>query len=118
MRGQAFAQRADFDELKAQVSRASSQTELFNAKKKLANYYMTSGHIQEYGIISQELLQIAQRLSSDSLKIIAYGNMGNYFANLSDFYSTLKYYLKALEIAEKLDNKNLICKLYNNIAEQ
>lgn len=114
----AFGQRADLDELKAQVRTAASQTELFDAKKKLGNYYKNSGDIQEYGAISQELLQIAQKLNNDSLKIIAYGNMGNYFANLSDFFSTLKYYLKALEIAEKLNDQNLICKLYNNIAEQ
>jgi two-component system, NtrC family, sensor kinase len=113
-----FCQAEDLAALKAQVSNATTEMEQFAASRKLANYYRSSGDIDAYGAVSQELLGIAQTLNNDSLLVISYGNLGNYFANKGDFHSTLAYYLKALRLAEKSNDAEKLCKLYNNVADQ
>jgi len=113
-----FCQSDDLAALKAQVSNAATETERFDASRKLANFYRSSGDIDAYGAVSQELLGIAQTLNNDSLLVISYGNLGNYFANKGDFHSTLSYYLKALRLAEKGNDADKLCKLYNNVADQ
>ena len=113
-----LSQSGDLAALKAQVSKAATEMERFDASRKLANFYRSSGDIEAYGAVSQELLGIAQTLDNDSLLVISYGNLGNYFANKGDFHSTLVYYLKALRLAEKSNDAEKLCKLYNNVADQ
>lgn len=104
--------------LKQEIQAASSDAEQFRAQRKLTYYYRDNGNIETYGLASQELLRIAQKSGNDSLLQIAYGNLGNYFANRGDFHSTLVYYLKALPLAERLRDAELVCRLYNNVADQ
>ena len=111
-------QTTDLDSLIEKVKKASDPLQLFSAQRNLGLYYSDIGNIEGYELICQQLLKSAKILNNDSLLMIAYGDLANYFSNKSESESSLEYNLKALLIAEKLNDVDRVCKLYNNIGDE
>lgn len=63
-----------------------------------------------------EMLHIATELENDSLLAVTYNFIGFYFYNKGDNASALEYYMKAIPLAEKINDKRRISSLYFDIS--
>lgn len=63
-----------------------------------------------------EMLHLANELENDSLLAVTYNFIGFYFYNKGDNTSALEFYMRAIPLAEKVNDKRRISSLYFDIS--
>jgi tetratricopeptide (TPR) repeat protein len=112
-----FAQTRTTDSLKVLLSKTANPIERFNLLNKIIDFNdATQGNLQDTGT-GLQMHRIAQQLKNDSLLAISTNVIGNYFRGKSDYPAALKYFFKAIPLAENVKDKRRISSLYFDIAE-
>jgi serine phosphatase RsbU (regulator of sigma subunit)/Tfp pilus assembly protein PilF len=104
----------DIDSAFDKVIKLKNDTQKINRLNGVASKYNLEGYPQDKVFqAAQEALQLSVKLQYTYGETGAYVNIGQYFKNKGDDKQALDNYLKALNIAEKSDNKIQLGGLYD-----
>lgn len=98
----------------------SNKLNYYNGKIKYGMNYSVVLNMQskliESRILNERTLQLAKE-KNDSLNMAkAYNNLGNSLNMMANYDSAFSYYLKSVEIFEKIDNQQYLNTIYMNMA--
>lgn len=112
------AQNRYVDSLKAALTHTTKLVNRFDLINKIAEDYWTSGNGNTVdSSYPMQMLRIAQKLKSDSLKAISDDWIGNYyFMGDVDYAKALEYFLKGVPLAEKVHDKRRLSSIYFDIS--
>ena len=85
--------------------------ERFDLLNQKAGYFMAVGNLDSLSPVSQEMLILAQQLQNDSILIVTYNLIGDYFLLNGNWADGLEYLFKGIQLAEKIKNKGYLCSL-------
>jgi hypothetical protein len=99
----ALAQNSNFrrDSLYKKLNQAKTPAEQVRAWVDISEHYAQTGEPDSSRFANEQLLNIASATKQDSLLSKAYGYIGNYFSNISDYKQALEFEFKSLALAEK-----------------
>ncbi|MFN5417609.1 MAG: sensor histidine kinase [Flavobacteriia bacterium] len=113
--------------LETDLKKALKSLDSINKNENLSKYDQVRWHInysnhlfkaQKYALANEKIiagLKINELVKNDTFSIYFYKNQGNCYYYLSLKDKALPYYLKGLEVAEKINHLNEIAQLSNNI---
>jgi two-component system, NtrC family, sensor kinase len=110
------AQYRQLDSLKQLLQNSSSLQERFSILHVIAINYKNRDKLDSMLDVCSEQLGIAHKLKNDSFLIITYNNIGNALEVKGDYTSALEFYLKGLNLAEKIGSDELSQPFLNNVA--
>jgi len=109
------AQNKNTDSLRSVLAGTEYPEKRFDLLSKISeSVIFHGGNVDSASCI--EMLNIASELENDSLLAVTYNFIGFYFYNKGDNASALEYYMKAIPLAEKINDKRRISSLYFDIS--
>lgn len=109
-----YAQDSLLTSLQKGYHAAKTSAERFGKLDMLLSYYYQFGPADSMLPVCRQLLVLAQQTEQDTFLMVAYNRLGSSIA-YSDYSLALEYELKALKLAEQMqDNESLIA-IYNNL---
>ncbi len=108
-----FSQSKKIDSVLHVIAQTKQDTSLFKLYSFLENNVSSS---EEVSVYSDSCLSIALRLNISKYLAIAYTQKGSYFFARGDIKKSLLNHLKAFDIAKRENNKLIMSKCLNNIA--
>ena len=101
-----FAQNSNLkrDSLYKELKKAQTPAEQVTVWANIGENYGYAGKLDSLQYASGQMLKIASATHQDSLFAKAYVQIGNYFANTSDYKQALENQFKSLSFAEKAKN--------------
>ena len=104
------------DSLQQKISRSTDPVEKFKALRIAIDFYAGTGNFKDLGYIAKEEFTIAKSLKNDSLLGVAYTDLGLFYDGKSNYNNALESYLKALVLAERMQNPGEIARTSANIS--
>jgi tetratricopeptide (TPR) repeat protein len=104
------------DSLSQQIKNVKGLRDQFSALHQATNFYIEINSLDKIGETAKQELTIAQLLKNDSLLGISFTDLGIFFDGKSDFSNALRFYLKALKLAEIVQNPGEIARINNDIS--
>ena len=103
------------EELYHSLSTAKDDTAKITIFKKLSGYYYEA-EVDSLKYFADEMIALSQKLKDDKGFIAGYRTLGIYYNDKGDQKKSEVNYLKALEIAKRINNPLILSKLYNDLA--
>lgn len=85
----------------------------FDLMNRIEHDYFISGNGDLDSSLIEQMMGIANRWNNDSLRVISYALMGDYYQGMeADFSTALQYYLMGIPLAQKLNDRFWLTELY------
>ena len=85
--------------------------ERFDLLNRKAGYFIAVGNLDSLSPVGQEMLILAQQIQNDSVLIVTYNIIGDYFLLKGSWPDALEYLFKGIQLAEQSRNNGYLCSL-------